>query len=56
MIRALRDGKTAEEILDSWDTLLPGYMKEWGLERVQVGGAPRASPRSHKKHASFRLF
>lgn len=36
MIRALRDGKTAEEILDSWDTLLPGYMKEWGLERVQL--------------------
>jgi len=36
MIRALLEGKTPEDILENWNTMLPVLMEEWGLERAEL--------------------
>lgn len=44
-IRCLHEGISPEDMLDSWHEMLPHKMKEWGLDRNEVGllvvyGAP----------------
>jgi hypothetical protein len=35
-IRCLLEGTEVEEMLGSWDTLLPARMQQWGLDRAEV--------------------
>jgi hypothetical protein len=36
-IRALYEGVGVQEMLDTWHKMLPKKMKEWGLDRQEVG-------------------
>ena len=37
-IRCLHEGISPEDMLDNWHHMLPHKMKEWGLDRKEVGG------------------
>jgi hypothetical protein len=36
-IRCLYEGVTVEEMLESWQDMLPARMQEWALDRGSVG-------------------